>query len=245
VEWHYDEDPLDPMPNCESPYFQVPGSPVSCPGHDATSIAKFRGKPVFASGTHRGDGFPFRASFAVPGVFPYVCTVHGGETANNPITSMEATLIVVPEGRTIVTDRDDVRGQLDLRSLAANRNGAGDLVITVLTWDRWATSALRPGSPYRVSVLFDVNTDGAIDGADVVARIVYAGHLMAKLSGVDGAGSVHATRVGSTGVRFVLPADSSAASAGADHQLAATTRAGSPTDRAPELPGWLPVLTEG
>src|SRR5204862_3264633 len=38
VTWTYDEQPTDL--GCESPVFQVPGAPVSCPGHSATAVDK-------------------------------------------------------------------------------------------------------------------------------------------------------------------------------------------------------------
>ncbi|MEX2457864.1 MAG: hypothetical protein WD770_02640 [Actinomycetota bacterium] len=242
--WHYDEEALDPQPNCESPYFQIPGSPVSCPGHSATSVARRPGgAPLFDTGLHRADGFPKSVGFFVPGVFRYFCTVHGGDNPNNPITAMNGVVVVVPPAGNRVSDRDDVRGLLDLRGLAAARTDGGELVVTVTTWDSWATASLAERSRNRLQVVFDVNTDGAIDPADdLIARIVFAGgRLVARLSGVDGASTLPAIRVSrNSGARFTLPASSSAANADVDHQVAATSRTGS-ADRAPAAPGWLPV----
>jgi plastocyanin len=244
VAWHYDEEALDPQPNCESPYFQIPGSPVSCPGHSATSVATRRGgAPLFDTGLHRAEGFPKSIGFFVPGVFRYFCTVHGGDNPNNPITAMNGVVVVVPPSGNRVSDRDDVRGLLDLRALTAARSDGGELSVTVTTWESWATASLAERSRNRLQVAFDVNTDGAIDlEDDVVARLVFAGgRLVARLSGVDGGGTLPAFRVsGNSGVRFTLPASSRAADAGSDHQLAATSRTGS-SDRVPAAPGWLPV----
>jgi plastocyanin len=97
VTWTYDESAQDPNPNCESPQFQ--SSLVKCPGHSTTSTdTRADGKPLWDSGVHRADGFPFSSTFDHPGRFHYICTVHGGPHANNPITHMEGDVVV--EGST-------------------------------------------------------------------------------------------------------------------------------------------------
>lgn len=95
VVWTYDADPADPQPNCESPYVQDP-SPVQCPGHSTTSFDEGAGgEPLWDSGVHRADGFPFEVTFADSGDFAYFCTVHGGPDKNNPLTDMEGLVTVV------------------------------------------------------------------------------------------------------------------------------------------------------
>jgi len=96
VEWTYDEVATDPMPNCESPYFQTPiAQAPHCPGHSSTSVAKnAAGQYLWDSGVKRADGFPFRVTFTTAGTFHYICTVHGGAAANNPLTHMEGDVIV-------------------------------------------------------------------------------------------------------------------------------------------------------
>jgi plastocyanin len=93
VTWTYDEEPTD-VPGCESPVFQtVPG--VNCPGHSATAAAAGPdGAPLFDSGVHRADGFPFTTRFTAPGTYEYFCTVHGGPNPNNPLTAMNGTVVV-------------------------------------------------------------------------------------------------------------------------------------------------------
>ena len=96
VTWTYDELPTDL--GCESPVFQVPGAPVSCPGHSATAVDKGGdGKPLFDSGLHRKEGFPYSftfTKFTKPGTYHYICVVHGGPAKNTPITMMEGEVIV-------------------------------------------------------------------------------------------------------------------------------------------------------
>jgi len=96
VEWTYDEVATDPMPNCESPYFQTPVEQAPhCPGHSTTSAAKdAAGNSLWDSGVKRASGFPFRHAFTAAGTFHYICTVHGGAAANNPVTHMEGDVVV-------------------------------------------------------------------------------------------------------------------------------------------------------
>jgi plastocyanin len=95
VTWTYDESATDPQPNCESPYFQPP-SPVACGGHSTTASDNGGdGKPLWDSGVHRADGFPFSHVFTKPGTYHYYCLLHGGPHPNNPATHMEGDVIVV------------------------------------------------------------------------------------------------------------------------------------------------------
>jgi plastocyanin len=92
VEWTYDETSTDL--GCESPAFQTP-LPVNCPGHSTTAVDKGPdGKPLWDSGVHRADGFPYSHVFTKPGTYHYICVVHGGANANNPLTHMEGDIIV-------------------------------------------------------------------------------------------------------------------------------------------------------
>jgi plastocyanin len=240
IRWTYDEDPLDPQPNCESPYFQLPGAPVSCPGHSATAVARGRnGKPLFDTGLHRADGFPQTVPMRSPGVFRYYCVVHGGDEPNNPLTSLTGVVIAQPSTPGRLTDGDDAAGPFDVRTLAIARKDSGYLVVSLTTWDPWAISALD-AKGRAVEVVFDVDTDGTIGDADVVARLThYRNTLLVRITGADGGSTVRASRVGSTGVRFTMPRASSAADPETDHQAAA--QATGPSDRAPAFPGWLPL----
>lgn len=92
VQWTYDEAPTDI--GCESPVFQTP-LPVNCPGHSTTAVDKGAdGKALWDSGVHRADGFPYSHVFTKPGTYHYICTVHGGANANNPVTHMEGDIVV-------------------------------------------------------------------------------------------------------------------------------------------------------
>jgi plastocyanin len=92
VTWTYDETSTDL--GCESPVFQTP-LPVNCPGHSTTAVDKGPdGKPLWDSGVHRADGFPYSHVFTKPGTYHYICVVHGGANANNPLTHMEGDIIV-------------------------------------------------------------------------------------------------------------------------------------------------------
>ena len=94
VTWTYDEVATDLM-GCEAPEFQLPGAPVSCPGHSTTAVDKgLDGKPLWDSGVHRASGFPFSFTFTKPGTYHYICVVHGGANKNNPITNMEGDIVV-------------------------------------------------------------------------------------------------------------------------------------------------------
>ena len=92
VQWTYDETPTDL--GCESPVFQTP-LPVNCPGHSTTAVTKGPdGKPLWDSGVHRASGFPYSHVFTTPGTYHYICVVHGGANANNPVTHMEGDIVV-------------------------------------------------------------------------------------------------------------------------------------------------------
>src|SRR6184192_1502046 len=59
VKWVYAESASDPMPNCDSPYFNLP-LPVNCPGHTATASNNGPdGKPLWDSGNLKGAGASF------------------------------------------------------------------------------------------------------------------------------------------------------------------------------------------
>jgi uncharacterized protein (TIGR03382 family) len=71
----------------------VPG--VMCPGHSVTAVDKGPdGQPLFDSGLHRADGFPYSFRFDAPGTYRYFCVVHGGDNANNPLTAMNGEVVV-------------------------------------------------------------------------------------------------------------------------------------------------------
>lgn len=92
VTWTYDDAITDV--GCESPVFQTP-LPVNCPGHSTTAVAKSAaGTVLWDSGVHRAEGFPFKVTFPTPGTYHYICTVHGGAAANNPLTRMEGDVVV-------------------------------------------------------------------------------------------------------------------------------------------------------
>lgn len=103
VKWVWDESLTDPMPNCDSAFFQLP-LPVSCPGHTATATDKTGGgKPLWDSGTcaapdgHAAPGSagcPYSVTFNNPGSFSYFCVYHGGANANNPVTQMNGVVVV-------------------------------------------------------------------------------------------------------------------------------------------------------
>lgn len=94
VVWTYDEQATDPQPNCESPYFRPP-SPETCGGHSTTSSDNGPdGKPLWDSGIHRADGFPFTHLFTKPGTYHYICLLHGGAHPNNPVTHMNGVIVV-------------------------------------------------------------------------------------------------------------------------------------------------------
>ncbi|MBA3652892.1 MAG: hypothetical protein H0W70_01710 [Actinobacteria bacterium] len=94
VTWTYAESATDPMPGCESPQFQLV-SAAKCPGHSTTSVtAGPDGQPLWDSGVHRADGFPFSHTFTTPGTYAYFCTIHGGSSPNNPLTAMNGTIVV-------------------------------------------------------------------------------------------------------------------------------------------------------
>lgn len=89
VTWTYDEESTDPIPNCESPYFQSP-SPRTCKGHSTTSAKK----GLWDSGVGRAKAFPFSYTFDTPGKYKYYCKLHGGPNPNNPATSMNGVVTV-------------------------------------------------------------------------------------------------------------------------------------------------------
>lgn len=92
VTWTYNEKPTDI--GCENPVFHlVPG--VMCPGHSTTASTNGPdGKPLWDSGVHRASGFPYSHTFLTPGTYHYICVVHGGAHANNPVTHMEGDIVV-------------------------------------------------------------------------------------------------------------------------------------------------------
>ena len=94
VTWTYDESLTDPLPNCESAIFQlpVPVPGLSCPGHSTTAATKGAdGRPVWDSGIHRADGFPFTVTVNIAGTYDYVCVVH----ASSPFGEMVGRVTVV------------------------------------------------------------------------------------------------------------------------------------------------------
>jgi hypothetical protein len=85
------------MPNCDSPYLNLP-LPVSCPGHTSTASDNGPdGKPLWNSGNLKGAGASFSYTFTKPGTYHYYCIYHGGTTAtgkNNPVTNMNGIVVV-------------------------------------------------------------------------------------------------------------------------------------------------------
>ncbi len=147
VKWVWDESSTDPMPNCDSPFFQLP-LPVNCPGHTTTATGKTSaGKPIWDSGTcaapdgHAAPGSagcPFSVSFDKPGSFSYFCVYHGGANANNPITKMNGVVVVQgsPAGR-------DGVGAAATGSGVSGANSAGSGLPNTGTDPRTAVSRFR------------------------------------------------------------------------------------------------------
>jgi len=83
-------------PDAELRVAAIPAAqPVACPGHSTTAVDKGPdGKPVWDSGVHRADGFPFTHTSPTPGTYHYICRIHGGADANNPVTHMEGDVVV-------------------------------------------------------------------------------------------------------------------------------------------------------
>ena len=100
VTWTYDEVATDLQPGCESLEFRlVPG--VACPGHSTTAVDfGSDGAPLWDSGVHRADGFPYSHTFNTPGTYAYYCVVHGGQHPNNPLTHMDGTIVVTAAAAT-------------------------------------------------------------------------------------------------------------------------------------------------
>lgn len=98
VTWTYDEKPTDVPPGCETPPISL-----ACPGHSSTANEKRPdGSPLWNSGLHKADGFPFTVRLDTPGTYTYYCVVHGGAQPNNPLTAMNGTVVVAarPAGTT-------------------------------------------------------------------------------------------------------------------------------------------------
>jgi plastocyanin len=96
VRWEYKESSADPQPNCESVFLQDP-SAVKCPGHSTTEATNAGAQPLWDSGVHRAEGFPFSFTFTKAGTYHYICTVHGGPNKNNALTNMEGDVIIVDQ----------------------------------------------------------------------------------------------------------------------------------------------------
>lgn len=96
VTWTYDDDPDDPQPNCEWPPFRLT---EACPGHSTTAVDRGPdGEPLWDSGVHRAEGFPYSRTFTEPGRYEYYCIVHGGDEPNNPLTAMNGVVVVTAAG---------------------------------------------------------------------------------------------------------------------------------------------------
>jgi plastocyanin len=147
VKWVWDEASADPMPNCDSPFFQLP-LPVSCPGHTTTATDKTSaGKPLWDSGTcaapdgHAAPGSagcPFSVTFDKPGSFSYFCVYHGGANANNPITKMNGLVVVQGSPAT-----RDAAGASAGGSGVSGANSAGSALPNTGTEPQAAVSGFR------------------------------------------------------------------------------------------------------
>ena len=158
------------------------------------------------------------------------------------IIALIAVLLTV--GTTIATDRNDVAGKLDLKSMTAVRDGTV-IRLTIGTWDRWSPKLLAGNGPSqgskRLTVLYDVDGDGK---ADYRGRIVYNGGRLALW--LSGRGSnfepVRVTRPTRSSVAFTHPTDVMLTSKTQTILLAFTSKgcARGCTDRMPNR-GWIPV----
>lgn len=90
---------------------------MNCPGHSTTAYTKGAdGKPLWDSGLHRADGFPFSFRFDAPGTYACFCVVHGCENPNNPLTAMNGEVVVQPAAAAAsapppARPESDVRGE--------------------------------------------------------------------------------------------------------------------------------------
>ena len=160
--------------------------------------------------------------------------------------SLAAIIAITASAAVSVSDGNDVRGRLDLKSVeAAGRTTF--IQVTITTWDGWRPRLLagkpnRPGRN-RLTVLYDVNGDKR---ADFRGRVIYAGgRLSLWLSGrgsqFDAVG-VH--RPNRRTVTFTHPVDVLLkARAAHDIFVAVTSKTcrTSCSDRAPNGRRWLTV----
>ena len=117
-----------------------------------------------------------------------------------------AMVAAAPAWGVVASDPNDVAGGLDLRSVTATLGGSGLLTVTVRTWDPWSNGTLPAGSPNRLFVLFDVDSDGV---TDYKARLLSdAGTLIALITGQGQAFEpVPVQRPSGAKARFAFPAD--------------------------------------
>jgi len=150
VKWLYAESASDPMPNCDSPYFNLP-LPVSCPGHTSTASDKGPdGKPLWNSGNLKGAGVSFSHTFTTPGTYHYYCIYHGGTTQtgkNNPITNMEGDVVVEAAASTAnAAGANASAAQVQGQQARAGTGAAGELARSGLDSPLpWALAVLATG----------------------------------------------------------------------------------------------------
>ena len=130
VTWTYDEVATDPQPGCESPEFRLVPA-VSCPGHSTTAVAVGSdGTPLWDSGVHRADGFPYSHTFTTPGTYAYYCVVHGGPNPNNPLTHMDGTIVVTAADTTAVDASGTNNSATATGGQVAGADATADLPVT-------------------------------------------------------------------------------------------------------------------
>jgi len=130
VTWTYNEDPNDPQPGCESPEFRLVPA-VSCPGHSTTAVdLGADGAPLWDSGVHRADGFPYSHTFTTPGTYAYYCVVHGGPNPNNPLTHMDGVIVVTAAASASATSDTPSAGASTGAQVAGESQSTDELPVT-------------------------------------------------------------------------------------------------------------------
>ena len=170
-------------------------------------------------------------------------TVQETTTVEAPATTSEATTTTTQPA---ALDPDDVSGQLDIRDLAAKRNG--DLIsVSLKTYDPWSSNVLVGSptkvGPNRLTIFYDIDLDGHWDFR---GRVIYAGgRLSVFLNGESTQlEPVPVERPNDTTAKYVHPVDVFFVPAGdsseTDIQVRAKSFYNGEEDSAPDH-GWVGV----